>query len=36
MFSKKYIFGETAVYYVETPVEGHESRTQVGLAMYPA
>ena len=36
MFSKKYIFGETAVYYVETPVEGHEGRTQVGLAMYPA
>ena len=36
MFYRKYIFGDTAVYYVETPVEGHEGRTQVGLAMYPA
>lgn len=36
MFFKKYIFGDAAVYYVETPVEGHEGKTQVGLAVYPA
>lgn len=36
MFQRKYIFGDTAVYYVETPVEGHEGKTTVGLAMYPA
>ncbi len=35
MFFKKYIFGKTAVYYVETPVEGHEERTVIGLAVYP-
>ena len=35
MFQKKYIFGDTAVYYLETPVEGHENKTVVGLALYP-
>ncbi len=35
MFFKKYIFGRTAVYYIETPVEGHEDKTVVGLAVYP-
>ena len=36
MFSKKYVFGDTAVYYIETPVEGHEGKTTIGLAAYPA
>lgn len=36
MFFKKYLFGDTAVYYVESPVEGHEGKTAIGLAMYPA
>ena len=36
MFFQKYIFGDTAVYYAESPVEGHEGKTTVGLAMYPA
>lgn len=36
MFYKKYVFGDTAVYYAETPVEGHENKTTVGLALYPA
>lgn len=36
MFFKQYIFGDTAVYYVESPVEGHEGKTQTGLALYPA
>ncbi len=35
MFYRKYIFGETALYYAEVPVEGHEGRTTVGLAAYP-
>lgn len=35
MFQKKFIFGDTAVYYLETPVEGHENKTVVGLALYP-
>ena len=35
-FYRKYLFGDTAVYYIETPVEGHEGKTTVGLAMYPA
>ena len=35
MFFKKYIFGKSAVYYVETPVEGHENKTVIGLAVYP-
>lgn len=35
MFLKKYIFGDTAIYYVETPVEGHENKTVIGLAVYP-
>ncbi len=36
MFFKKYVFGDVAVYYVESPVEGHEKTTTVGLAVYPA
>lgn len=36
MFFKRYVFGDSAVYYVETPVEGHEGKTTVGLAVYPA
>lgn len=35
MFSKKFVFGKTAVYYIETPVEGHEGKTVIGLALYP-
>ncbi len=35
MFFEKYLFGDTAVYYAECPVEGHEGKTMVGLAMYP-
>ena len=29
------MFGDTAVYYVETPLEGHEGKTAVGLCAYP-
>lgn len=36
MFYKRYLFEQTAVYYVETPVEGHEGITTVGLCIYPA
>ena len=36
MFFQKYIFGDTAVYYMETPVEGHEGKTTVGFTAYPA
>ena len=35
MYKKQYIFGDTAVYFVECPVEGHEGKTAVGLALYP-
>ncbi len=35
MFEKKYLFGDTAVYYTETPVEGHEGKTAIGLALFP-
>ncbi len=35
MFFKQYIYGDTAVYYVETPIEGHEGKTTVGIAFYP-
>ena len=35
MFNKKYAFGDTAVYYAEVPVEGHEHKTVIGLALYP-
>ena len=35
MFYKKYIFGDTAVCYQEVPVEGHEGKTTVGLALFP-
>ena len=36
MFYKKYLFGEIAVCYQEVPVEGHEGKTTVGLALFPA
>lgn len=36
MFYKRYLFEKTAVYYVETPVDGHEGKTTVGLCLYPA
>ena len=35
MFFQKYIFGDTAVYYAESPIEGHEDKTTVGLALFP-
>ena len=35
MFFKKFIYGDTAVYFVECPVEGHDKTTTVGLAAYP-
>lgn len=35
MFEKKYLFGNAAVYYTECPVEGHENKTMIGLAIYP-
>lgn len=35
MFYKKYLFGDTAVCYQEVPVEGHEGKTTVGLALFP-
>lgn len=35
MLLAKYVFGETAVYYIQAPVEGHEDKTTVGLAVYP-
>lgn len=35
MFYKKYFFGDTAVCYQEVPVEGHEGKTTVGLALFP-
>ena len=35
MFFKKYLFGDTAVYYAESPVEGHDGKTTIGLAAYP-
>ncbi len=35
MFFKKYLFGDNAVYYAENPVEGHEDKTVIGLAIYP-
>ena len=36
MFFKKYLFGDTAVYYAESPVEGHDGKTTIGLAAYPS
>lgn len=36
MFYKTYMFGETAVCYREVPVEGHEGKTTIGLALFPA
>lgn len=35
MFFKKYDFGESSVYFIETPVEGHPKKTTVGMAIYP-
>ena len=35
MFFKKYVYGDAAVYFIETPVEGADKRTTVGLAVYP-
>lgn len=35
MFFEKYLFGDTAVYFAECPVEGHDGKTTVGLAVYP-
>ena len=36
MFVRKYLFGGTAVYYVESPIEGHDGKTTVGFAAYPS
>ncbi len=36
MFFKKYVFGSVAVCYVESPVEGHEGKTTIGLAVTSA
>ena len=36
MFFKRYDFGDAAVYFIETPVEGHPKCTTVGMAVYPA
>ncbi len=36
MYFKKYLYGDTAVYFVETPVEGHDKLTTVGFAAFPA
>ena len=36
MFFKRYDYGDTAVYFAETPVEGHPKQTTVGFAVYPA
>ena len=35
MFFKKYCFGDTAIYYIESPIEGHDGKTTIGLAAYP-
>lgn len=35
MFLKKYEFGDSAVYYAECPLEGHENKTVFGMAVYP-
>ncbi len=35
MFFKRYEYGENAVVYAEVPVEGHEGKTTVGLAVFP-
>ncbi len=35
MFFKRYVFGDSAVYFIETPVEGHPKCTTVGFAVYP-
>ena len=36
MYFKKYVYGDTAVYFIETPIEGHDKLTTVGFAAYPA
>ena len=33
--NKKYIFGDTAIYYTESPVEGRKGSSVVGLMAYP-
>ncbi len=35
MLLNKYVFGDTAVYYVKAPVEGQDGAFVIGLAMYP-
>ena len=35
MFLKKFVYGDTDVYFVETPVEGHAGKSVIGLAAYP-
>ncbi len=35
MFLKKYTFGDAEVIYREVPIEGHDGKTTVGLAVYP-
>ncbi len=35
MFLKQYVFGNAEVIYREVPIEGHEGKTTVGLAVYP-
>jgi len=35
MFDRKYVFGDTAVYYLETPLDGFEGKSLVGLCAYP-
>jgi len=36
MLIKKYLFGETAVYYVKNKIEGFDDKEAVGLIIYPA
>ncbi len=35
MYFKRYDYGDCAVYFAETPVEGHEKKTTVGFAVLP-
>lgn len=35
MFFQKYVFGDTALYYAEAAVEGHDNKTVIGLAAFP-
>ena len=36
MFFKRYVYGDTAVYFVETNVEGHDKKTTIALVAYPS